>query len=251
MVMILPLKVGFLQDVQEGKEMDAEKLKRELFSLLTKKGAKLMGVADLSRIVDGVMRTGVSVAVPVPKNIVKYLQTAPTKEYYDAYYALNAMLDGIVTCGAGFLREKGYEACANTTKIVKLDDNWRTPLPHKTVATRAGLGWIGKNCLLVTERYGGAVRLSSLVTDAPLPVGTPIDDSRCGGCTVCVAKCPGKALTGVLWNRDRSREELFRKEACWEMQVRRMKEATGIETDLCGLCFAVCPYTQRYLKRQA
>ena len=66
--MILPLKVGFLQDVQEGKEMDAEKLKRELFSLLTKKGAKLMGVADLSRIVDGVMRTGVSVAVPVPKN---------------------------------------------------------------------------------------------------------------------------------------------------------------------------------------
>ena len=93
MVMILPLKVGFLQDVQEGKEMDAEKLKRELFSLLTKKGAKLMGVADLSRIVDGVMRTGVSVAVPVPKNIVKDLQTAPTKEYYDAYYALNAMLD--------------------------------------------------------------------------------------------------------------------------------------------------------------
>lgn len=68
--------------------MDAEKLKRELFSLLTKKGAKLMGVADLSRIVDGVMRTGVSVAVPVPKNIVKDLQTAPTKEYYDAYYAL-------------------------------------------------------------------------------------------------------------------------------------------------------------------
>ena len=55
--------------------------------------------------------------------------------------------------------------------------------------------------------------MSSLVTDAPLPVGTPIDDSRCGGCTVCVAKCPGKALTGVLWNRDRSREELFRKEA--------------------------------------
>ena len=81
--------------------MDAEKLKRELFSLLTKKGAKLMGVADLSRIVDGVMRTGVSVAVPVPKNIVKDLQTAP-KEYYDAYYALNAMLDGIVTCGPDF-----------------------------------------------------------------------------------------------------------------------------------------------------
>ncbi len=32
------------------------------------------------------------------------------------------------------------------------------------------------------------------------------------------------------------------------MQLERMKNATGIETDLCGLCFAVCPYTQKYLK---
>ena len=87
------------------------------------------------------------------------------------------MLDNIVSCGAEFLLENGYQAYANTTKAVKQDDNWCTPLPHKTVATRAGLGWIGKNCLLVTKEYGSAVRLSSLLTDAPLPAGTP-DDIR-------------------------------------------------------------------------
>lgn len=231
--------------------MHKEELKQALISILKENGAKRVGIADLSGIVGGEMQTGVSVAVPVPKNIVKDLQTAPTKEYYDAYYAINAMLDNIVSCGAEFLQKNGYQAYANTTKVVKKDENWCTPLPHKTVATRAGLGWIGKNCLLVTKEYGSAVRLSSLLTNAPLPADTPIDKSQCGKCTICVRSCPAKALTGVLWDTTTSREELFHKDDCKKVQIRRMKEATGIETDLCGLCFAVCPYTQRYLKMQA
>ena len=47
------------------------------------------------------------------------------------------------------------------------------------------------------------------------------------------------------------REALLRKEICQETQLRRMKAATGIDTDLCGLCFAVCPHTQRYLRGRA
>ena len=228
--------------------MPGEKLKRELFALLAEKGAKLMGIADLSDVITGEMQTGVSVAVPVPKNIVEDLKIAPTREYYDAYYSMNERLDGIVSAGARFLKSKGYRAFANTTKAVKTDEQWSTPLPHKTVATRAGLGWIGKNCLLVTEPYGSAVRLSAFVTDAPLPCGKPIDESFCGGCTVCVQSCPANALTGRLWRAGMKREELFRREDCKKMQLERMKNATGIETDLCGLCFAVCPYTQKYLK---
>lgn len=231
--------------------LDILQIKEDLFRLLADKGAKLIGVADLSDIVDGEMTTGISVALPLPKNIVKDLQTMPTKEYYDAYYTLNAQLDEIVTCGAAFLEKSGYMAYANTTKVVKQNEDWRTPLPHKTVATRAGLGWIGKNCLLVTKEYGCAIRLSSLLTNAPLPFDTPIDESHCGGCTVCVKSCPAKALTGVLWNTHTDRESLFHKEDCKKMQIQRMKQATGIETDLYGLCFAVCPYTQKYLRAKS
>ncbi len=231
------------------RRLDMEQLKRALFDLLSEKGAKLMGVGDLKGIVSGELTTGVSVAVPLPKHIVRDLQTAPTREYYDAYYALNAQLDEIVECGADFLQKNGFRAYANTTKVVKKDENWCTPLPHKTAATRAGLGWIGKNCLLVTERYGSAVRLSSLLTSAPLPADQPIDESRCGGCSVCAQKCPAGALLGTLWHVGTRREEILQKEKCKETQIRRMKEATGIETDLCGLCFAVCPYTQRYLQK--
>lgn len=131
------------------------------------------------------------------------------------------------------------------------DDGWSTPLPHKTVATRAGLGWVGKSCLLVTRAYGSAVRLSSLVTDAPLPWDTPVEESQCKGCSLCVQRCPGQALTGATWRPGLPREVLLRKEICQETQLRRMKAATGIDTDLCGLCFAVCPNTQRYLRGRA
>ena len=112
------------------------------------------------------------------------------------------------TKGAEFLTRNGYHAQANTTKVVKANEDWRTPLPHKTVATRAGLGWIGKNCLLVTREYGSAVRLSSLLTDAPLPSDVPVTESYCGNCTVCVSRCPAKALTGTLWTPETGREQL-------------------------------------------
>ena len=226
---------------------DISLLKKELFSLLKEKGAKLTGVADLSGVVDGNMKTGVSVAVPVPRHIVQDLKTAPTKEYYNAYHSLNARLDEIVSCGAEFLIKNGFNAYANTTKTVKQNEEWRTPLPHKTVATRAGLGWIGKSCLLVTKEYGSAIRLSSLVTDAPLPFDLPVTKSQCGTCDICVKSCPAKALTGHLWNPETKREELFHREICYSTQLQRMKESTGIEADLCGLCFAVCPYTQKWL----
>lgn len=224
-------------------------MKKQLFDLLREKGAVLMGVADLRGIVPHDMTTGVAVAVPVPKAIVEDLKTAPTEAYYQLYHSLNAQLNDIVETGAAYLRTLGYQAQAQTTDFVQTDDAWRSPLPHKTVATNAGLGWIGKNCLLVTQAYGSAIRLSSLVTNAPLPCDSPIVQSQCGDCTRCVDACPARALKGAVWQRGMARETLFDRVACKEMQLERMRRATGIEADLCGLCFAVCPYTQAYLDR--
>lgn len=226
---------------------DMSLLKKELLNTLMEKGAGLSGIGDLSQIVSGDMKTGISVAVPLPRHIVRDLETAPTEEYYNAYHSLNTLLDKIVLAGAAFLENRGYKACANTTEAVKQNDSWETPLPHKTVATRAGLGWIGKSCLLVTRKYGSAVRLSSFITDAPLPCDPPIDQCQCGTCRTCVVSCPAHALTGHPWAPGSSREDLFRREVCYQTQIERMKKHTGIEADLCGLCFAVCPYTKRWL----
>lgn len=241
-------------------------LKEELFQCLKKEGAALMGIADLSDIhlfgehpeaspvgeafLKEGLRTGVSVAIPVPPAIVKTLETAPTREYYDTYYAMNHHLDQIVTAGAAFLTQKGFHAYANTVDKVIKGTHSISALPHKTVATRAGLGWIGKSCLLVTPQYGGAIRLSSLLTDAPLPCDVPIRESRCGNCHRCVDQCPGHALKGTLWYEGIDRSLILDWQTCKKAQLERMIAATGIHQDLCGKCFAVCPYTQRYIRNQ-
>jgi epoxyqueuosine reductase len=164
------------------------------------------------------------------------------------YYTLNNKLNKIVTTGEEFLKEQGFEAYAQTTERVVISQNRCSKLPHKTVATRAGLGWIGKNGLLVTEAFGSAVRISSLLTNAPLKYDRPINKSRCSACSVCVKNCPAQALYGILWETGMQREKIVDVEKCYEKQTEIMYKETGIKTDLCGKCFAVCPYTQKYLK---
>ena len=228
---------------------------KELKSVLEDEGAALAGCGDLAGIMSRQEHTppypvGVGVAVPVPEKIVRQIQDGPTLEYYETYHSLNRKLNEIVLAGEDFLKNRGFRAYAQTTDRVSQDENWITPLPHKTVATRAGLGWIGKSCILVTEAFGSAIRLSSLLTDAPLPCGQPVTSSRCGACRACVDNCPAHALKGTLWSAGMDREALFDKDTCYKKQVEFMRQRTGIEADLCGKCFVVCPYTRRYLARE-
>ena len=221
----------------------------ELEQVLRREGAELVGCCRLPAELQMPWSYGVSVAVGLPAHIVRLLQHGPNKEYYYLYRELNARLDRIVTAGARYLAEQGFAAQPQTTDAVRFLDKYQTELPHKTVAVQAGLGWIGKNCLLVTPEFGSAVRLSSLLTNAPLQTGQPSKESRCGACRLCVESCPGKALRGVLWQPGMERDRLVDKVRCMETQTAVMKAQTGIETDLCGKCFAVCPYTQGYLRR--
>lgn len=218
-------------------------LTNELKSFLHNQGAALVGIGDLRDADGSAWPIGVSVAVPLPKKVIADLHTAPTEEYYHLYHSLNHQLNEIVLAGEAFLKQKGCDAWAQSTQRVHINDQHVSPLPHKTVAVQAGLGWIGRNCLLVTPEYGSAIRLSSLLTNAPLICDTPIHESRCGACRLCVQHCPAQALTGALWQPGMNRTELLDAEKCYQKQLEIMENATGIRTDLCGKCFAVCPYT--------
>lgn len=224
-------------------------LTKALEDVLQEAGAALVGFADMSGMSGAQLPYGVAVALPVPKHIVRQIEDGPTKDYYDMYYELNGRLNEIVTAGSEFLRTEGYEAFPQTTDNVVIDEDWCTRLPHKTVAARAGLGWIGKNCLLVTPEYGSAIRISSLLTNAVMTCAKPIVSSKCGNCCICEKACPAQAIKGQLWEAGMPREALFEKEICKEKQIELMEKRTGIRTDLCGKCFVVCPYTRRYVGR--
>lgn len=227
-------------------------LTEELREFLLEGGADLVGFGDLTALpgdVRGELPVGVGIAVKFPKEIIRGISELPTPEYREWYGILNERLDMLATTGAKFLEKRGYRAIAKTRQQVGgyADDVCRTLLPYKTIATRAGLGWIGKCALLVTKEYGSMVRLSALLTDAPLVTAEPVNESLCGNCTVCQKACPAGAISGTLWNVSTERGELFDFMKCSETARKRSEQGYGKPETICGKCIEVCPYTRRYL----
>ncbi|RAV12644.1 tRNA epoxyqueuosine(34) reductase QueG [Paenibacillus contaminans] len=68
-------------------------------------------------------------------------------------------------------------------------------LVDRAVAERAGIGWSGKNCSVITPEWGSWVYLGEMITNIPLPPDKPVTDS-CGDCTRCIDACPTGALVG-------------------------------------------------------
>lgn len=66
-------------------------------------------------------------------------------------------------------------------------------LSDRAVAERAGIGFVGKNCAIITPEFGSWVYLGELVTNLPLPSDLPIEEG-CGDCNICVDACPTGAL---------------------------------------------------------
>lgn len=114
------------------------------------------------------------------------------------------------------------------------------PFSFKFAGVNAGLGWIGKNGVLITEKYGPRVRLSVILINSDLPMGSPITKSKCPTeCNICVNACPYKALTGHKWNIDTKREELINYKLC--NQKRSLYIKTHHRKNSCGLCMVSCP----------
>ncbi len=226
----------------------------ELKSYLKSLGASLVGFADLNSVNTSLhnnLKYGIAFAIKFKTEIIQGIYEGPTKEYYEEYKKINKELDDIAICCVRYIEKQGYSALAQTSTYVTSDENLTTYLPHKTVATRAGMGWIGKNALLVTQQYGSAVRISSILTDMPVIPDMHINDSRCGKCSKCVDACPATAIKGNLWNINSTREELINPFKCRKKARELLKQRIGIEMSLCGKCIEICPYTQQYIKRNS
>ena len=226
------------------------KLSDELRQYLLDNGASEVGFADISdvSIIDG-YDYGIVFYITYPKNIIRNMKNAPTMEYVLELVDMNSRLDNIGMLCEKFLIDKGFNAYAQTKKRLGHDfgKNNSFDLPHKTIATKAGLGWIGKSALLTTTKYGSALRLSSVLTDAPLECGEPILTSKCGSCMMCRDACLGGAISGEEWNYKKHRNEFYDDKKCENFALKVSEVNLGKADTVCGKCIYACPYTKKYI----
>ena len=226
-------------------------LNKEIKENLLYKGAAIVGFANLSEFpaeIRNSYRYGISIAVELnPKSVVN-IGKGSNLEYYEDYKRANTLLNQLAENCAELLKTKGFDALAKTQNVVITDENTkRTKLPHKTVATKAGIGWIGKCALLITEQYGSAIRITSVLTNAKLDVGIPITESKCGKCEDCKKICPAGAVSGKQWHAGMDRDDFFKAMDCND-KIHERGKLIGRTEVTCGLCILVCPRTQQHLK---
>ncbi|MBQ6512789.1 4Fe-4S double cluster binding domain-containing protein [Methanobrevibacter sp.] len=224
----------------------------KLKKFMLKNGANEVGYADITNFTPKPrLNIGVVFYITYPKEIIRNMQNAPTKEYLNELIKLNSRLDELGMKCEEFLIDNGYDAYAQTKKRLGTDfgEFNSFELPHKTIATRAGLGWIGKSALFTTLKYGSALRLSSVLTNAPLDIGKPILKSKCGKCEICKDACLGGAISGKEWNYKLHRNDFYDDKKCEKYALKISEENLGKADTVCGKCIYVCPHTQKYIKR--
>lgn len=219
-------------------------------------GADFFGIADLTGAKDTIIEQGspfvadypksISIGIRLPDAIVDALperaNPAVAVNYRHAYDITNLRLDLLTSKLSSIIQQEGYKALAIPAS--ERYDNKRicAVFSHKLAANLAGLGWIGKSCLLVTPEAGPRVRWSTVLTDAPLEVTGESIKSKCVKCDKCVEICPVNAFTGEPFRENEPREVRYDAKKCEEYLYNSEDHANW---NVCGLCIYACPHGKK------
>jgi epoxyqueuosine reductase len=219
-------------------------------------GAEYFGIADLNPVRDEVIRQGGDVPGLYPKAVVFGIvlqnslvnmlplgsQESKIAYYHHTYQVINTRIDLITSRIADIIQKNNFSAFP--VPASRRFDNKRISsiFSHKLAARQAGLGWLGKSCMLITPDHGPRVRWGSVLTDAPLKAVSEPMEEGCGNCQACVDICPVQAYTGESFREGEPREARFAADLC-DRYFEGMK--TRKEDPVCGLCLYVCPHGRK------
>lgn len=227
---------------------ESERLTPEwLVSFMQQQKIELWGAADLRDFKTPKDSSGrnfpvaLSFAIPMTPAIMAGIQNGPNQAYAEEYTRVNDLINKNAQRLAAEIRRNGFQALALAASERSDPVNIKGDFPQKTAATRAGLGWIGRHCQLITRRFGSWVRLGTVFTDMALAHGTPMERSYCGTCTRCVEACPAGALHGSAWAAGMPRDEILDAAACDRWKKENYYQYHNGHN--CGICSAVCPYS--------
>lgn len=172
----------------------------------------------------------VSFALPLLPAVLATLADRPNRLYEHHYRQANFALDRLGLALGRAVQQAGFSALPIPASQIVDWDSQRGHLSHKRVAVAAGIGWLGRNNLLVTRPYGAQVRLVTVLTDLPIPDPVP-GQQGCGDCRACLAACPCGAV------RETAAE--FDHHACFA-QLKEFQRRREVSQYICGLCVRAC-----------
>ena len=217
-------------------EINYQKLKNES----KKWGGTLFGVAQFSphyiktcgldqKLLDK-LPFGISIGLRLADAVFEDLHDHPTLLYLHHYRQANYILDRIAFHGAALIQQLGGKALPVAASQIVDWDNQRAHLSHKGLAQAAGLGWLGRNNLIVNPNFGARIRLVSILTDLPLRTDQPLVET-CGQCRQCIAVCPAGAIKEDVTGFDHL--------ACFE-KLKEFRKNYNVGQYICGVCQKAC-----------
>ncbi len=216
------------------KKISRQKLEKFCKSL----GADLFGVADIkeakkdfvfSSSLEKINRA-ICLGVRAQSAVLDDIENQPTKLYFHHYRNLNMFLDQIALRLANFLQNSGFLALPIPASQIVDWQKQSAHLSHKKIGYLAGLGWIGRNNLLVNKEFGSQFRLVTILTNMNLRVDKPAKDD-CGTCMLCVASCPVSAIKKESGDFDYLK--------CFE-KLKEFQKQHIVEQYICGICVKAC-----------
>jgi epoxyqueuosine reductase len=213
-------------------------INEEIVGFVSNEGLDIIEFIDISILPD-TMRRGYCNAILIGAALSKtYLRSLSIDGDADQseFVEKEALIDRLAESLAAFLVSTGHRSYAQSESNIINDGlidakMYTSVLPHKTIALLAGIGWIGKDDLLVTRTYGSGFCMCTVLTDAPIVPGSKkAMTSQCGTCDMCKVACPEQAISGNAWEAGCSRDSLVDIGLCKR----------------CLKCLAMCVWTQRY-----
>ena len=219
---------------------DAKNDTKKLKSLCKQWGGSLFGVADLRTfkreeillplsVIDS-LSLSISVGFHLSDAILEAIEDKPTPLYFHHYQRINILLDTLALIVTSAIQDLGYQAMSIPASQIVDWKSQKGHLSHKHVAKAAGLGWIGRNNLLVNKEFGSRIRLVTILTNLPLVIDAP-SLKDCGSCQSCLSVCPAGAI--------KERQEDFDHLRCHE-QLKTFAKTLHFSHNICGVCVKAC-----------
>lgn len=219
--------------------MSAEKNTESIKALATEMEFSLCGVADITDVrkefhldLDFVSQfdRAISLAKQLLDPVIEGIKDRPTLLYFHHYRQLNFFLDRGAFLLSSRIQDRGFKALPIPASQIIDWDKQRSHVSHKIIGRLAGLGWIGRNNLLVNPQLGSRHRLVTILTDMPLESDKALD-RNCGKCMECLATCPAQAI--------KQDKDDFDHWACFD-KLKEFRRQGVVGQHICGVCVKAC-----------